>query len=83
MPLADQLYAELDDAQREALDEQELVEPTDEEKRNGWTAEALTKYLAERRAGAAVATDPHSLHRRLSRRPREQNHTYSPLRWRA
>lgn len=31
-----------------------LIEPTPAEKRNGWTAEALTKYYAEREKAAAI-----------------------------
>lgn len=80
--LQHRLYRELDAAQRAAIDTQELVEPTDEERRNGWTAESLTAYLAERKAGAAVNVDQNSLHRRMAARPVVQDHRYNPHRWR-
>lgn len=80
--LSDKLADELDDIRREADDVQELVEPTEEEKRNGWTAETLTAYLAERLAGQTLAVDPNSVHRKLARRPSAQNHKYRPHRWR-
>lgn len=79
--LREQLADELDEAQAEAA-QLEPVEPTDEEKRNGWTTETLTTYLAERQAGQALAVDVNSLHRRLARRPTVQNHRYNPKRWR-
>lgn len=81
-PLRDKLYEELNDAQQGVLETQVPVEPTDEEKRNGWTTESLTAYLAERQAGQELAIDVNSLHRRLARRPTEQNHRYNPKRWR-
>ncbi len=81
-PLHERLGDELDKAQETAFDRHELVEPTDEERRNGWTAETLTQYIADRAAAAELKTDPHSLHRRLARRPTRQNHKYSPHRWR-
>lgn len=58
------------------------VEPTEEEKKNGWTAETLTAYLVERLAGQSLAVDVNSLHRKVARRPNVQNHRYNPLRWR-
>ena len=82
LPLQDRLADELDSAQADAVDGQPLVEPTEDERRNGWTAEALTNYLAERTAGQALKLDPHSLHNRMDRRPRAANSRYSPLRWR-
>ena len=82
VPLSDRLWTELDDAQRRAFDRQQMVEPTEDEKRNGWTAETLTAYIAEREAGAAVNIDPNSLHRKLAARPRTQNHRFNPKRWR-
>ena len=81
-PLTDRLAEELDEAQRAALERQELIEPSAEERRNGWTAETLTAYLVERLAGQSLAVDVNSLHRRLARRPAEQNHRYRPHRWR-
>lgn len=82
VPLSEKLYDELDAVQREALENQELVEPTDEEKKNGWTAETLTAYLTERLAGQSLAVDVNSIHRRAARRPTEANHRYRPHRWR-
>jgi hypothetical protein len=54
-----------------------VIEPTDEEKRNGWDAETLTDYLeeAEKRQLSNVFTPP--------QKPHSQNHKYNPLRWRA
>lgn len=65
-----------------AEDTQPLVEPTEEERRNGWTAETLSDYLATRRAGQSLAIDPNSLHRQAVERPRFTNSKYSPKRWR-
>jgi hypothetical protein len=76
------LADELDQAQAAAFATQEPVEPTDDERRNGWTAETLAAYQAERNAGAAVKIDPASMHRRLMTRPNEQNTRYDPFRWR-
>lgn len=81
-PLSDQLLRERDTARREALANKQEIEPTEEEKRNGWTKQTLTKYLAERFAAQNLAVDVNSLHRRVSRRKNEQNHKYRPLRWR-
>ena len=82
VPLREKLFQELDRAQSHAVKEQELIEPTEDEKRNGWTAETLTQYHAERRAGQALDIDPNSLQRSLARRPQQQNSKYSPHRWR-
>jgi hypothetical protein len=66
-----------------ATAQQPLVQPTAEEARNGWTAENLTAYLAERAASQAMTLDVASLLRRLQDRPREANHRYDPHRiWR-
>lgn len=81
-PLVDKLADELDAVQNEASEIQELVEPSDEEKRNGWDAISLTKYLTERLAGQSLAIDTNSLQRRLARRPVEANHKYRVHRWR-
>ncbi len=80
--LNDKLADELDRALDHAEDNRPVVEPTDEEKRNGWTAEELTEYIASREAGQALSVDPHSLHRRTQRRPTEQKHKYLPHYWR-
>lgn len=82
IPLGELLDRELSEARRETLAHQQLIEPTDEERKNGWTAETLTEYLAEREAGQSLAVDVNSLHRRVARRPNEQNHRYRPHRWR-
>ena len=80
--LWEQLENEIEEAQHDTKAQQEPIEPTVEEKRNGWTKEALTKYLAERNAGQSLSVDVNSLHRRVARRPNEQNHSYRPHRWR-
>ena len=58
--------------------EQPLVPPTADEARNGWTAAALTAYLAERAASQSLKADAASLFRRWQDRPREANHRYDP-----
>ena len=83
VPLHEQLNDERDTIRREALARQEIIEPTKDEKKNGWTAKTLTKYLAERAAGQSLAVDVNSLHRRKARRPDVQNHRYRPHRWRS
>ncbi len=97
IPLVEKLADELDAAQRDSIedyglevdgdelrvvDESKLVQPTDEEKRNGWDAVTLSAYLAERAAGQALDIDMNSIQRRMARRPTEQNHRYRVLRWR-
>ena len=62
----EQLDDEYDAVLNNAEKTQDLVEPTEEEKRNGWTAETLTEYLAERKAGQSLAMDPNSLHSRMA-----------------
>lgn len=54
----------------------EMVEPSEDEKRNGWTAETLTKYLQERRAENFTA-----VFEREPRKPKQAK-GYRPLRWR-
>ena len=58
----------------------ELIEPTPDEAKNGWTAETLTAYHAEQKAAQALRIDPNSAIRRV--RPQKANGRYSPLRWR-
>lgn len=82
VPLSEQLSLELDSIRRQAIARQEMIEPTDEEKKNGWDSVSLTKYLSERAAVQALSVDVNSLHRRAARRPVEQNHRYRPHRWR-
>ncbi len=36
----------------------ERITPTEEERRNGWTEETLSAYVAERRAAEAMLIDP-------------------------
>lgn len=75
--LADEFRAVLGHAERK----QEMIEPTAEEAANGWTAEALTAYIAERAAGQSLAADPGSLQRRAGARPRWANNGYNPMRF--
>ena len=54
------------------------VEITEDEKRNGWTQEALDKYRRSRNR---------QQHRNIFKakeivRPQVQNHGYNPLKWR-
>jgi len=79
----ERLNGEWDRLHRSVREGQPLVEPTDDEKRNGWTAETLTAYLAERKTAQSLNIDKDSLHSRLARMPARQNNRYSPLRWRA
>jgi len=81
--LADRLADEVDDAvDAAAKSRRELVQPSPEEARNGWTPESLTTYLDEREPVQALNVDPNSLARRAARRPIEQNHRYNRHRWR-
>ncbi len=80
--LKDRLVEEFNNIFTHAKDNQDLVEPTDDEAANGWTAEALTEYLAERTAGQSIMIDPRSLHSRVAKRSRYANNKYNPLRWR-
>jgi len=80
--MIDKLESERDTVRRESVKTQTLVEPTEEERRNGWTAKTLTAYLAERQAGQSLSADVNSLHRQRARRPSKQNHQYRPHRWR-
>ncbi len=57
------------------------VDLTDAEEANGWTAETLAAYQAERHA-AAMAVVAASMEGRLRPRPRWANSRYDPLRWR-
>ena len=56
----------------------ERIEPTPEEAANGWTADTLSAYVAERRAAEEVRIDP-----RARRKPRPQwaNSTLARSRW--
>jgi hypothetical protein len=44
-PLSEKLFRELDDAQRAALARQELIEPTEGERKNGWTERVRKPYI--------------------------------------
>jgi len=80
-PFIERLADELDEVREDVDAKQHLIEPNAEELRNGWTAETLTAYVAQRTAGAELKNDPHSLHRKQARRPTRQT-GYNPLRWR-
>lgn len=54
-----------------------LIEPTPDEKKNGWDAESLAAYVKEREAAQAE-----TVLNRPSPRPKWANNQYSPLRWR-
>ena len=82
VPLSEKLSEELETARREAITQQQTIEPTEEEKKNGWTTKTLTAYLTERMAAQSLNVDVNSLHRQVARRPREANHHYRVLRWR-
>ena len=75
--------ADLEREKREAVRDTKIspVKPTEEEKKNGWTTQTLTKYLTERLAGQSINIDINSLHRQVI--PNEQNHKYSVKRWRS
>lgn len=59
-----------------------LLQPTEDEARNGWTPESLTAYVAEQDAAASLKIDPRSALNRASRKPARANSRYSPFRWR-
>lgn len=59
-----------------------LIQPNDEEARNGWTPETLTAYLNEQTAAQSLRVDPHSAFNRRARRPTRANNRYRPQRWR-
>ncbi len=53
----------------------ETITPTEEERRNGWTEETLSAYVAERRAAEAMLLDPAA--RRHKRPTRQNSHRWS------
>ena len=53
-----------------------MTELTPEEIKNGWTEEALEKYLAEREEGAQIKIF------RPRAKPLKQNNSYDPFRFR-
>jgi len=59
----------------------DLIEPTEEEAANGWSAQSLTAYYAERahaQFGVINFEEPY----RLPARQGRANSQYRPLRWR-
>lgn len=58
-----------------------MPEPTPDEKRNGWDAESLDRYVAERKQAQdrIIGFDPQF---REPKRPSVANAKYSPFRWR-
>ncbi len=60
----------------------ELIEPSDDERRNGWTPQTLTTYLRSQVDAQAQRIDLQSPARRRARRPTRANNNYRPLRWR-
>ncbi len=58
----------------------ETITPTEEERRNGWDEESLSKYVAERRAAQAMLLDPAA--RRPQRPTRQNSHRWSFPAWR-
>jgi hypothetical protein len=59
----------------------ETITPTEEERRNGWDEESLSKYVAERRAAQAMLLDPAA--RRPQRPTRQNSHRWSFPAWRS
>ena len=82
MRFFDKLAQEADAAHGVAMSDQPPVEPSEDEKRNGWTTETLTAYVAERKAGQSLAIDPLSVRRQAEQMPRVQKNGYNPHRWR-
>ena len=68
-------------AHKSAQAAQPVVEPTEDERRNGWTSETLTAYLVDQRAAQSLRINPNSAMNRRARRPDKQNGRYRPLRW--
>lgn len=54
------------------MSERKIVEPTEDEKKNGWTTDSLSDYLAEQEN--RIYTDRVPV--------MTQNSKYSPFRWR-
>lgn len=54
-----------------------LIQPTPDEIKNGWDAEALTRYVHERNHAAAQ-----SVLEKPKEKPRKANARYNPHRWR-
>lgn len=75
--MRDDFVSRLEEIEQQPLS---LVEPSEDEKRNGWTAETLTAYLAERKAATSMALEPNSAIRRSP--PQRANGKYNPHYWR-
>tara|TARA_R110002020_G_scaffold471044_1_gene697452 strand:- start:7167 stop:7346 length:180 start_codon:yes stop_codon:yes gene_type:complete len=58
--------------------EDDQYEPTDEEKRNGWTKSTLKAYILGRQKEQA-----NNIFKKKLMRPMEQNHRYRPHKWRS
>lgn len=56
------------------------IEPTPEERQNGWSADALTRYVAERKARQAEAAGV-SLYSSVKHYPEVADGRYDPFRW--
>ena len=54
-----------------------MIEPTEDEKKNGWTAESLNAYRRERARASFL-----KVYEKPEFKPAVQNHTYNPLKWR-
>ena len=63
------------DAPAKRLGPIETITPTEGERRNGWTEETLSAYVAERRAAEAMLIDPFA--RRHKRPTRQKNHRWA------
>lgn len=58
--------------------------PTDAEKKNGWTAETLYRYIKDRDKAASISILGDWESNRIERkqkRPEKCNNNYSPHRW--
>lgn len=54
-----------------------LIKPTEDERKNGWTSETLTRYMKERELEQA-----HQVLYRKEEPPAFQNSRYNPHKWR-
>ena len=62
----------------EKIVQDEQYEPTEEEKRNGWTRSSLKEYILKREQEQAKM-----IFTKKPIRPIEQNHRYRPHKWRS
>jgi len=56
-----------------------LIEPSEAERRNGWTAESLTRYVRQRGGPSFASRIPAPDRRRVVRV--ESTETHDPLEW--